>query len=37
MEVLGYAEIGVMMNTYAHVLPLLRQEPTDAIDDLFEA
>jgi integrase len=26
MEVLGYAEIGVTMNIYAHVLPVLRQE-----------
>ena len=35
MEVLGHAEIGVTMNTYAHVLPVLRQEVTDAIDELF--
>jgi hypothetical protein len=26
LEVLGQAEIGVTMNTYAHVLPMLRQE-----------
>jgi hypothetical protein len=32
---LGHAEIGVTMNTYAHVLPVLRQEATDAIDELF--
>jgi hypothetical protein len=25
MDVLGHAEIGVTMNTYAHVLPVLRQ------------
>ena len=25
MTVLGHAEIGVTMNTYAHVLPVLRQ------------
>ncbi|MGB6453876.1 MAG: tyrosine-type recombinase/integrase [Streptosporangiaceae bacterium] len=37
MEVLGHAEIGVTMNTYAHVLPVLRQEATDAIDELFGA
>lgn len=37
MEVLGHAEIGVTMNTYAHVLPELRQEAADAIDDLFGA
>jgi integrase len=35
MEVLGHAEIGVTMNTYAHVLPELRQEAADAIDELF--
>ena len=37
MEVLGHAEIGVTMNTYAHVLPVLRQEAADAIDELFGA
>ena len=37
MEVLGHAEIGVTMNTYAHVLLVLRQEAADAIDDLFGA
>ena len=37
MEVLGHAEIGVTMNTYAHVLPQLRQEAADAIDELFGA
>ena len=37
MEVLGHGEIGVTMNTYAHVLPQLRQEAADAIDNLFGA
>jgi integrase len=37
MDVLGHAEIGVTMNTYAHVLPVLRQEAADAIDELFGA
>jgi integrase len=37
MEVLGHAEIGVTMNTYAHVLPVLRQEAADAMDELFGA
>jgi integrase len=36
-EVLGHSEIGVTMNTYTHVLPELRQEAADAIDDLFGA
>jgi hypothetical protein len=25
------------MNTYAHVLPVLRQEAADAMDELFRA
>jgi integrase len=36
-EAFGHAEIGVTMNTYAHVLPVLRQEAADAIDELFGA
>jgi hypothetical protein len=37
MEVLGHSEIGVTMNTYAHVLPQLGVEAADAIDELFGA
>jgi integrase len=37
MEVLGHAATGVTMNTYAHVLPTLRQEAADALDELFGA
>jgi len=37
MDVLGHSEIGVTMNTYAHVLPVLRQEAADAIEELFGA
>jgi len=37
MEVLGHSGISVTMNTYAHVLPELRQEAADAIDELFGA
>jgi len=37
MELLGYSGISVTMNTYAHVLPGLRQEATDATDKLFGA
>ena len=36
MEVPGHSGISVTMNTYAHVLPGLRQEAADAIDELFE-
>lgn len=37
MEVLGHSGISVTMHTYAHVLPALRQEAADAIDELFGA
>jgi integrase len=37
MEVLGHSGISATMNTYAHVLPALRQEAADAIDELFGA
>jgi integrase len=37
MEVLGHSGISVTMNTYAHVLPELRQEAADAIDALLGA
>jgi hypothetical protein len=35
MEVLGHSAISVTMNTCARVLPALRQEAADAIDELF--
>jgi len=37
MEVLGHSGISVTMSTYAHVLPALRQEAADAIDEVFGA
>jgi len=37
MEVLGHAESGVTTNTNAHILPVLRQEAADAIDELLGA
>jgi len=37
MEVLGHSGISVTMNTYAYVLPALRQEAADAIDEVFGA
>jgi hypothetical protein len=37
LEVLGHSGISVTMNTYAHVLPGLRQEAADAIDEVFGA
>jgi hypothetical protein len=35
MEVLGHSGIIVTMNTYAQVLPALRHEAADVIDELF--
>jgi hypothetical protein len=37
LYLLGGDFLGVTMNTYAHVLPQLRQEAADAIDELFGA
>ena len=37
MDLLGHSEIGATMNVYTHVLPELRQEAADAIDELFGA
>ena len=34
MEVLGHSGISLTMNTYAHVLPALRQEAADSIREL---
>lgn len=35
MEVLGHSKISVMMNTYTHVLALLREDAADAIDKVL--
>ena len=37
MEVLGHAEIGVTMNTYAHVLPSMQEETAKAIEERANA
>ena len=37
MEVLGYSEIGVTMNTYTHVLAQLHEDAADAIDRVLGA
>lgn len=36
MEVLGHSEIGMTMNTYSHVLPELRREAADRMDQILE-
>jgi integrase len=33
METLGHSQIGVTMNTYAHVLPVLQREAADRMDE----
>jgi integrase len=35
MDVLGHSQIGLTMNTYAHVIPELRREAADRMDDLL--
>jgi len=37
METLGHSEIGLTMDTYAHVLPALQREAADRMDDLLSA
>jgi integrase len=36
MEVLGHSQISLTMNTYTHVLPELRRQAADRMDDLLE-
>ena len=35
MEVLGHADIGMTMNTYSHVIPEMRRQAADRMDDLL--
>jgi integrase len=36
MDVLGHSQIGLTMNTYAHVIPELRREAADRMDQLLD-
>jgi len=36
MEVLGHSQIGLTMNSYAHVIPELRREAADRMDQLLD-
>jgi integrase len=36
MEVLGHSQISLTMNTYTHVVPELRRQAADRIDELLE-
>ena len=35
MDVLGHSQIGLTMNTYSHVIPELRREAADRMDQLL--
>lgn len=35
METLGHSQIGITMDTYAHVLPSLQREAADRMNDLL--
>ena len=35
MDVLGHSDIGMTMNTYSHVIPELRRDAADRMDDLL--
>ncbi len=35
MDLLGHSQIGLTMNTYSHVIPDLRRDAADRIEDLL--
>jgi integrase len=35
MEILGHSQINLTMNTYAHVMPQMKRETADIIDNLL--
>ena len=35
MEFLGHTEIGTTMNTYSHIVPELRREAAERMDDVI--
>jgi integrase len=36
MEVLGHSDVGMTLNTYSHVIPQLRQEAADRMNEILE-
>jgi integrase len=36
MEVLGHSDVGMTLNTYSHVVPQLRREAADRMDEILE-
>jgi len=37
MDVLGHSEIGMTMNTYSHVIPQLRRDAANRMEDLLNS
>ena len=35
MEVLGHSEVGMTLNTYSHVIPELRRDAADRMDNVL--
>lgn len=35
MEILGHSQIGLTMNTYAHVMPVLKSDAAASLDRVF--
>ena len=36
MDVLGHSQIGLTMNTYSHVIPDLRRDSADRMEELIQ-
>lgn len=36
MEVLGHSDVGMTLNTYSHVVPQLKREAADRMDEILE-
>jgi len=36
MEVLGHSDVGMTLNTYSHVIPQLRQEASERMNEILE-
>jgi len=36
MEILGHSEVNMTLNTYSHVIPQLRQEAAERMDEILD-
>jgi integrase len=36
MEVLGHSDVGMTLNTYSHVIPQLRREAADRMEEILD-